>query len=77
MSAVFRNERNRKVGQSHWNARLSDADVQQVLELRAAGLTYPAISAKFDDFEPRIAPSTIGEICRGETRSQIGYRCSR
>ena len=74
---VWRNERNRKVGQSHWNARLTDADVALVLDLRAAGLSYAAISAKFDDFEPRIAPSTVGDICRGKTRSQVGYRCPR
>lgn len=77
MSAVFRNERGRRIGESHWRARLSDADVQQVLELRAAGLSYRDIAAKFDDFTPRVAPSTIGDICRGNSRAQIGYRCTR
>ena len=78
MSApVWRNERGRRIGESHWRARLSDADVQQVLDLRDAGLSYAAIAAKLDDFEPPIGRSTIADICRGKSRSQVAYRCSR
>lgn len=60
-----------RIGETHHRARLSDADVEQILELRASGMTYATISAKFDDFEPRIASSTIGDICRGNSRAQI------
>ena len=68
MSAIFRNERGRRIGESHWRARLSDADVQQILDLREAGLTYAAISEKLDDFEPPIGRTTISDICRGKSR---------
>lgn len=77
MSAVFRNERGRRIGESHWRARLSDADVQQVLDLRAAGMSYSQIAAKFDDFEPPLGRTTVSDICRGKIRGQIGYRCAR
>lgn len=74
---IVRNERGNRVGETHQRARLSDADVDLILMMRFEWrLSYPAISEKFDDFEPRIAVSTIGDICRGNSRGQIGYRFS-
>lgn len=61
-----------RIGETHHRARLSDEDVDLILLMRSEwGLSYGAISAKFDDFTPRIAPSTIGDICRGNSRAQI------
>ena len=62
------------IGGHHPRARLSDADVQMILTLREAGLLLREIAAKFDDFDPPIAVTTIGDICAGRRRGQTPTR---
>ncbi len=63
------NARGHRVGESHHRAKLSDADVDLILYLRDAGLTYAAIAAKFDD-GISISKSTVRDICLGRIRAQ-------
>lgn len=56
-----------KYGQDHPKAKLSDRDVELILELRSEGWSYTVLSVTFDG-TPR---STIRDICKGLTR----YRC--
>lgn len=63
------NARGHRVGESHHRAKLSDADVDLILYLRDAGLTYAAIAAKFDD-DITISKSTVRDICLGRIRAQ-------
>jgi hypothetical protein len=50
-------------------AKLSELDVELILELRDAGLTYAANAGKWDD-GAAISPSTVRDICKGITRWQ-------
>ena len=63
------NEAGRTIGQHHHRARLSDADVALIHELREARLSYGEIGAKFDD-DARPSRSTIAAICSGRRRCQ-------
>lgn len=75
------NEAGLRVGETHHRAKLSDEDVQLVLELREPtldekgrvvrpGLSYRAIARKFDNIKGGIHYNTIRRICLGETRAQ-------
>jgi hypothetical protein len=68
------NERGCIIGENHPRARLSDDDVSLIIELRALGLKLREIAAKFDDFEPPIAVTTVGDICAGRRRGQSPRR---
>lgn len=59
------NDAGRVIGQDHHSAKLTDHDVDLILELRAERLTYAAIAAKFD-----IHKATVYDICAGRRRSQ-------
>lgn len=61
-----------RVGETHHRAKLSDADVETILYLRDAGLTYDQIAAKFDD-GVTVSRSTVRDICRGRIRGQLGF----
>lgn len=63
------NDVGRVIGEHHHSAKLSDDDIELILELRDAGLSYGQIAAKFDD-EPRIHRQTVYDICSGRRRSQ-------
>lgn len=63
------NDRGHVIGEHHPRAKLTDADVGLVLDLRDAGLSYAQIAAKFDD-GMRIGKQTIADICQGRTRRQ-------
>ena len=65
----------RVIGQHHHRARLGDADVELILELRDTGLSYSQIAAKFD-LETPPSRSTIAAICSGRRRVQTiaGHR---
>jgi hypothetical protein len=67
------NTRGYRVGESHHRAKISDADVLLILELRAAGLSYRAIAAKWDD-GVTISRSTVRDICLGRIRAQYPDR---
>jgi hypothetical protein len=67
------NQRGYRVGESHHRAKLSDADVMLILDLRAAGLSYRAIAAKWDD-GVTLSVSTVRDICLGRIRAQIPDR---
>ncbi len=67
------NARGYRIGESHHRAKISDSDVQLILELRAAGLSYRAIAAKWDD-GVTISRSTVRDICLGRIRAQYPDR---
>ena len=59
-------EHGRRIGESHHRAKLSDADVDLVRELREAhGISYEEIAKKF-----AVSKSEVAEICRYEIRAQ-------
>lgn len=58
------NERGRRIGDSHPRAKLTDREVELVLQLRAQGWTYDAIRVKLG-----VSKSCIAQICRGEKRN--------
>lgn len=61
----------RRIGEGHHRAKLSDADVEQVLALREEGLGYTAIARKLDHVPGGVAKSTVRDICTGQTRAQL------
>ena len=66
MELVGTNENGTRVGQYHWNARLSDAEVDQVRDLREyANWTYDQIRAAYG-----VSRSSVALICRYERRNQ-------
>lgn len=72
------NEGGRRIGEDHHRAKLSDADVDQILALRDAGLSYGKIAAKFDDIaENGIGKSTVRDICTGRIRAQLCAKIKR
>lgn len=68
---VFVNDRGKRIGEDHHRAKLTDADIDLVFELREAGLSYLEIASKFDDIEGGISRSTIRDILKGRRRAQM------
>lgn len=66
------NENGRRVGESHPRAKLLDSEVEQVLALLDAGLSYAQVAAKMD-----VSKSCIAHIATGRRRSQIIERVVR
>lgn len=62
------NDAGRVIGEHHHRAKLTNDDVDQILELRDAGLSYAQIVTKFDDM--RIGKQTVADICNGRRRAQ-------
>lgn len=58
-----------RVGESHHRAKLSDADIDLILYLREAGLSFREIAAKFDD-QYTVSKSTVRDVCNGRIRAQ-------
>ena len=58
-----------RIGESHHRAKLTDADVDLILYLRDAGLSYAQIARKFDD-GVTVSKSTVRDICLGRIRAQ-------
>lgn len=54
-----------RIGDSHHRAKLSDHEVELVLQLRAIGWSYEAIARKLD-----VGKSCVAKIIRGENRAQ-------
>lgn len=70
-------ERGVRVGESHHRAKLSDADIDLIRELREAGLSYEAIRSKFDDGGPVPSKSTIADIVKCRRRYQVAIYWKR
>lgn len=70
MAATWINDLGRRIGQGHHRAKLTDTDVDQILALRDAGMSYGAIARKFDNVPGGVAKSTVRDICTGRIRGQ-------
>lgn len=66
------NENGRRVGESHPRAKLLDHEVDQVLDLLEAGLSYAEVALKFD-----VSKSCIAHIATGRRRGQSVTRLVR
>ena len=60
------NERGRRVGDSHHNARLTDGDVELLRELHEQGWGYRKLAAKFE-----VSKSQVRNIVKGHCRGQV------
>lgn len=61
------NDKGFAIGEKHHRARLTDQDVEWILELHFDhGLSYKTLAEKFD-----CGRMTIADICTGKTRAQI------
>lgn len=60
------NEYGSRIGEFHQNAKLSENDLELLLQLRAAGWGYRRLAAKFE-----IAKRTVRDYCAGRRRHQI------
>jgi hypothetical protein len=69
---VALNENGRRVGQAHPRAKLLDSEVDQVLALLDAGLSYAEVAVKFD-----VSKSCIAHIATGRRRGQAVCRVVR
>jgi DNA-binding NarL/FixJ family response regulator len=66
------NENGRRIGESHPRAKLLDHEVDQVLDLLDAGLSYAEVALKFD-----VSKSCIAHIATGRRRGQVVERLVR
>jgi len=74
---VFVNDKGRRIGEGHHRAKLADSDVDLVLYLRDAGLSYQAIADKFDDIPGGVSRFTIRDLIKGRRRAQTPYATRR
>ena len=60
-----------RIGEDHPNAKLTDAEVERIRQLREGGMRYAVLAEKFE-----VSRWTIGRICRYERRAQspAGFR---
>lgn len=68
---VLVNDLGYPIGEDHHRSKLTEADVQQILELHEAGLGYGQIAAKFDDLPGGLSKSQVRRICLGLNRAQL------
>ena len=66
------NENGRRIGESHPRAKLLDHEVDQVLALLEAGLSYAEVALKFD-----VSKSCVAHIATGLRRGQAVERTVR
>lgn len=66
------NECGRRIGESHPRAKLLDHEVEQVLALLGAGLSYAEVARKFD-----VSKSCIAHIAAGRRRCHAVARVVR
>lgn len=59
------NERGLRIGQDHQNAKLTDREVELLLELRDQGWTYRQLAEKFE-----VSKSAVRWYCIGGRRCQ-------
>ena len=69
---VALNENGRRIGESHPRAKLLDYEVDQVLVLLEAGLSYAEVALKFD-----VSKSCVAHIATGRRRGQSVERLVR
>lgn len=71
MKTVAVNERGLRIGDSHPQARLTNREVDMLLNLRDEGWSYRQLAEKFD-----ISKSAARKICRGISRCQtpVAYK---
>jgi len=60
------NAKGRRVGDSHHNARLTDAEVDRLLTLREEGWGYRKLAATFE-----VSKTLVRNICNGKARCQV------
>ena len=60
------NESGRRIGEGHPLARLSDAEVDLIHELREAGMSYGELAARFG-----VSKSCIAHILTGRRRGEV------
>lgn len=66
------NEKGLRIGESHPNAKLSDAEIQELLDDRAAGLSLSMLAQKWG-----ISKSGAKAIVDGTRRGQVGQRMKK
>jgi DNA invertase Pin-like site-specific DNA recombinase len=67
------NEKNRPVGESHPQAKLTDADVDRMLEMRESGMGWGTLAKIFD-----VSKSHVRRICLGHKRQlATGWRLAQ
>jgi DNA invertase Pin-like site-specific DNA recombinase len=66
MPLVALNEKGLRVGETHVNAKLTDAQVEQIREANTQGVSYRLLADRFGH-----SKSAIAKICRYERRNQI------
>lgn len=59
------NERGLRVGEDHQNAKLTDAEIDVLLEFRQRGWGYKRLAKKFE-----ISKAQVRRICSGAARHQ-------
>jgi hypothetical protein len=69
---VALNENGRRVGEAHPRAKLLDSEVDQVLALLDAGLSYAEVAIKFE-----VSKSCVAHIATGRRRGQPVSRVVR
>lgn len=69
---VALNENGRRIGESHPRAKLLDHEVDQVLALLEAGMSYTQVAEKFD-----VSKSCVAHIATGRRRGQAIMRTVR
>lgn len=69
------NDAGRVVGQWHHRAKLTDDDIELILDLRASGMSYRQIAAKFDD-DRNVTKSQVHRVCthRGRAHTTMGHK---
>ncbi|WP_059413433.1 hypothetical protein [Cupriavidus basilensis] len=65
------NDQGMRIGEDHPRAKLTDADVERMLQLRAEGIGYKRLAAIFE-----CSPSCVRYIVKGLRRGQpaMGWR---
>lgn len=66
---VALNAQNRRIGEDHRSAKLTDGEVEQIRRLHEGGMGYSRIAVKFE-----ISKSSVALICRYERRAQTTVR---
>jgi predicted DNA-binding protein (UPF0251 family) len=59
------NESGLRIGEDHPNAKLTDAEVEQIRLLHKSGMGYGTLAEKYE-----VSKWAIGRICRYERRAQ-------
>ena len=61
-------EGGQRVGETHHRAKLTERDVELILQMHAWGLSYRQIADKMDDIPGGVSKSTVRDIVKGLRR---------